>query len=83
MGVHAITETVLSDTSLSIIEAKRAMIKSARRVILLADHSKFGPPAFFNIANTDVVTDLVTDGLAPQAALKDISSLGETTVHVV
>jgi DeoR family transcriptional regulator of aga operon len=83
VGVHAITDGMLSDTSLSVAEAKRAMIGAARRTVLLADHSKFGPPAFFEVARIDAVQDLVTDERTPGSLLGAVRSSGGTRVHVV
>lgn len=83
MGIHAITDGVLSDASLSVAEAKRAIIGAARRTVLLADHSKFGPPAFFDVASVEVVQDLVTDEAAPKEALDSIAASGDTRIHTV
>lgn len=82
MGIHAITGEVLSDTSLSVSEAKRAMIGAAQQVILLADHSKFGPQAFFEVARLDAIDDLITDERTSAEALDAIRA-GRTRVHVV
>lgn len=83
MGIHAITGEVLSDFSIAVVEAKRSMMRAARRVVLLADHSKFCPPAFFEVANIEDVDDLVTDEKAPSTALEAASALSELRVHVV
>ena len=81
LGIHAITDDVLSDSSLAVVEAKRAMMRAARRVVLLADHSKFRPPAFFQVARLDEVDDLVTDDRVPQAALEAARAVKELKVH--
>lgn len=83
MGMHAVTGELLSDTSLSVAEAKRAMIGAARRAVLLVDHSKFGPPAFFDVARVDAVHDLITDGATPEKALDTVRTSGNTRIHVV
>jgi DeoR family transcriptional regulator of aga operon len=83
VGIHAISGTLLTDTSLPIAEVKRAMIGASHRVVLLADHSKFGPPAFCEVARTGVAGDLFTDELAPPEALEAVGASGETRVHVV
>ncbi len=83
LGAHAISGDVLSESSLSVVEAKRAMIGAARRVILLADHSKFRPPAFFEVARAGVIHDLITDGATPEAALEAMDVSGKLRVHVV
>lgn len=83
LGIHAITGEVLSDTSLSVSEAKRAMIQAARRVILMADHSKFVSPAFFEVARMDAVQDLITDEGTDEGVLDAIRQSGFVRVHVV
>lgn len=48
---------------------KQAMIKAARRVVLLCDHSKIGADDFFRFANLSEVDVLITDsGLDPDLA---------------
>ncbi len=83
LGAHAISGDALSESSLSVVEAKRAMIGAARRVILLADHSKFCPPAFFEVARAGVVHDLVTDNVTIEADLEAMDASGRIRVHVV
>ena len=83
LGIHAITGEVLTDTSLSVSEAKRAMVQAARRVILLADHSKFISPAFFEVARLDAVQDLVTDEGTDVGVLDTIREGSFARVHVV
>jgi len=83
IGMHAITGAGLSEAGLQVAEVKRAMISAARRVILLADHSKFGHPAFFEVATTDVVHDLITDKATPESALHVISASAQIRIHVV
>lgn len=70
----------LSTPDSSEAAAKRAMIASAHRVIVLADSSKFGEETtirFAELADIDVV---VTDKFAPK---EDVESLRERGVEVV
>ena len=83
LGMHAISGDALSESSLSVVEAKRAMIGAARRVVLLADNSKFRPPAFFEVARAGVIHDLVTDEGTPEAAIEAMDASGQLRVHVV
>jgi DeoR family transcriptional regulator, fructose operon transcriptional repressor len=48
---------------------KRAMIESARRVVAMVDHSKFGNDQMFNYATLDEIDVLVTDTGADDEAL--------------
>lgn len=66
LGTHAITGTTLTETSLEVAAMKRAMITAARRVIVLADSSKFTNPSFCTICDATEVHEIVTDdGIDP------------------
>ena len=57
----------LSDTSLEVAAMKRAMIKAASKTIVLADSSKFGPPAFRDVSDLSMIDILVMDsGIDPE-----------------
>ena len=81
VGIHAVTGDVLSASSLEVVEAKRAMMRAAHRVVLLADHSKFRPPSFFEVARMDRLDDLITDDAAAPEALEAACSCG-VRVHL-
>ena len=81
VGIHAVTGDLLSESSLDVVEAKRAMMRAAHRVVLLADHSKFRPPSFFEVARLDGIDDLVTDEAAPPEALEAAVACG-VRVHL-
>jgi len=67
MGIRGISENGLSDSSALIVESIRAMMKSAQRVIVVADHTKFGRNAMIWVANLAEVHEFVSDrGLDPQ-----------------
>ena len=55
----------------------------AYRIILLADHSKFVSPAFFEVARLDAVRDLITDEGTDEGVLDAIRQSGFARVHVV
>lgn len=76
VGTHAISGATLSDTSLEVASMKRAIMAAARRVVLLADGSKFQPAAFSRICDVTAVHELVTDGGAPAAELDRLRDLG-------
>ena len=62
MGIHSLADGVLSDTSLEIVQGKRAIIKACKRCVLLADSSKFSAPrSFMTIASLADIDTLVTD----------------------
>jgi DeoR/GlpR family transcriptional regulator of sugar metabolism len=66
----------LTDDSFDIARVKAAMIRSARRVILLADSSKWGNSAFAKIAPLGEIDILITDSGLPLEAEKIIHRFG-------
>lgn len=82
VGIHAITGPLLTEASTDVAEVKQAIIRTAERVVLLADHSKFGPPAFVEVARMDAVHDLITDRDAPQDALDALRAEASTRIHL-
>jgi DeoR family transcriptional regulator of aga operon len=76
IGTHSIAAGTLSDTSIEIASIKRAMISAARRVILLADSSKFQPAAFYKICDIADVHEVITDSGATEQHLAQLHELG-------
>ena len=66
----------LSHTSVSEVTIKQAMIKSAREVILLADHTKFDQESFIQIAPIAAVNKLITDSGLPARVRLQFNSAG-------
>jgi DeoR/GlpR family transcriptional regulator of sugar metabolism len=68
IGTHALTATDLSDTSIELAEIKRAILRAASQIVLLADSSKIFARAFCSFGSTADISLLVTDDrLSPQA----------------
>lgn len=66
MGIRGISSQGISDSNSLVVESLRAMIKAARKVILVADHSKFGHDAMIHVASLSDIDQIVTDkGLDP------------------
>ena len=61
-------EVGLSTPNLAEAETNRALIKVARRVVVLADHTKWGVVSLASFASVDKVNVLVTDVLHPSDA---------------
>jgi DeoR family transcriptional regulator of aga operon len=76
VGTHAISAEGLTETSLEVAAMKRALIAAARRVVLLADGSKFQAAAFCRICPIEQIDALVTDESAPAEALDDLTARG-------
>ncbi|MFC9028704.1 DeoR/GlpR family DNA-binding transcription regulator [Streptomyces arboris] len=69
LGVHGISaEAGLSTPNLAEAETNRRFVRSARRVVVVADHTKWGTVGLSSFATLDEVDTFVTDaGLAPGA----------------
>ncbi|MFF8831423.1 DeoR/GlpR family DNA-binding transcription regulator [Streptomyces sp. NPDC015131] len=62
LGVHGISvEAGLSTPNLAEAETNRRFIRSARRVVVVADHTKWGTVGLSSFARLDEVEALVTD----------------------
>lgn len=77
VGVGGVShEDGLTEYNLEDTQVKRTMIKSAHKVILVADHSKFNKTTFANIAPLSSVDTVVTDNQTPEAALEKLRESG-------
>ncbi|GGQ27695.1 DeoR/GlpR family DNA-binding transcription regulator [Streptomyces roseolilacinus] len=62
LGVHGVSvEAGLSTPNLAEAETNRRLIRSARRVVVVADHTKWGKVALSSFARLEEVDTLVTD----------------------
>ncbi|WP_330177170.1 DeoR/GlpR family DNA-binding transcription regulator [Streptomyces sp. NBC_01498] len=62
LGVHGISpEAGLSTPNLAEAETNRRFVRSARRVVVVADHTKWGTVGLSSFATLDQVDTLVTD----------------------
>ncbi|MCS0637012.1 DeoR/GlpR family DNA-binding transcription regulator [Streptomyces sp. LP05-1] len=62
LGVHGISvEAGLSTPNLAEAETNRRLMRSARRVVVVADHTKWGTVGLSSFARLDEVDTLVTD----------------------
>ena len=66
----------LSHTNPAEVAIKQAMIRAAREVILLADHTKFEQESVMQIAPLQVVHKLVTDDALPASTRLELAKLG-------
>ncbi|MGP3927439.1 DeoR/GlpR family DNA-binding transcription regulator [Streptomyces sp. 8N616] len=73
LGVHGISvEAGLSTPNLAEAETNRQFVRSARRVVVVADHTKWGTVGLSSFASLDQVDALVTDGGLPGEAREEI-----------
>ncbi|MET7684600.1 DeoR/GlpR family DNA-binding transcription regulator [Streptomyces sp. NPDC005423] len=74
LGVHGISvEAGLSTPNLAEAETNRRLVQSARRVVVVADHTKWGTVGLSSFAALDQVDTLVTDAGLPAEARAEIS----------
>jgi len=74
-------EVGLSTPNLAEAETNRALINRARRVVVLADHSKWGVVSLASFAPVEKIDVLVTDGLLPADAHASLAGrVGEIVI---
>jgi DeoR family transcriptional regulator, aga operon transcriptional repressor len=83
LGIQAIDpELGLTDTSSEIAYVKQSMIRAARRVILLADSSKWRRVAFVKVVPLSAIHTVVTDSDLPDEARAAIERVGVELIVV-
>ena len=77
LGTQALDlESGLTDTTLEIAQVKRAMIKAAKQVFLLADSSKWDQTGFIKVAQLQEIDALISDENFPASARMAVERLG-------
>ena len=67
MGIGGVTEAGFSNNNTLVVGTERKMIEVSRKVIVLADHTKFGRAAMIPLAPLDVADTVISDkALAPE-----------------
>jgi DeoR/GlpR family transcriptional regulator of sugar metabolism len=61
MGIGGVTASGISDSNSLIVESIRAMIRAARKVIIVADRSKFGRDSMIHVATLNDIDQIVSD----------------------
>jgi DeoR/GlpR family transcriptional regulator of sugar metabolism len=61
MGIGGITSEGFSNTNTLVVGPERKMIEVSRKVIVVADHTKFGRRAVLHLAPLDVADVVVSD----------------------
>lgn len=82
LGTQAFDANGLTDSTMEIAQAKRAMIRSARQVILVTDSSKWGTTSLTKVAPLTELDTIITDTDLPADARKEIEALGIELVLV-
>ena len=76
MGIGGITEAGLSNTNTLLVGSELKMIEVSRRVIVVADHSKFGRQAMAHLTPLETVDVIVTDQAPPPRFEKLLEKCG-------
>lgn len=82
LGTQAVDAEGLTDSTMEIAQVKRAMIRSARQVILVADSSKWGTASLTKVAPLTELDTIITDTDLPADARAHIEALGIELVLV-
>ncbi len=83
IGISGIEEDgTLLDFDLDEIQCARAIMRHARRVILLADHTKFTRKPVGRVGDLTMIDDFVTDRL-PSAEFRTQLETKNVTLHVI
>jgi DeoR/GlpR family transcriptional regulator of sugar metabolism len=81
MGVHGMTERAgFTTPNLMEADTNRAMIEAAGRLVVVADHTKWGTVGLSRIARLDDAAVLVTDDGIGEAARKTLAERVDTVV---
>jgi DeoR/GlpR family transcriptional regulator of sugar metabolism len=67
MGIGGVTASGFSNSNTLVVTPERKMIDAARRVIVVADHTKFGRGSVIHLAPLDIADVVISDrALAPE-----------------
>ena len=61
MGIGGMTESGLTNNNALVVGSERKMIEVSRRVVIVADHTKFGRAAMFPLAPLGAAHVVVSD----------------------
>ena len=81
LSVGGITPRGISNTNELVVQTQRAMIESAEKVVILADHSKIGKQAMCGVCNLDKIHVLITDEWPENREL--LQGIGAAGVKVI
>jgi DeoR/GlpR family transcriptional regulator of sugar metabolism len=76
LGIGGITEAGLSNTNTLVVGSQRKMIEVSRRIVVVADHSKFGRQTMAHLTTLETVDTIVTDQELPPRFEKLLEKCG-------
>ena len=82
LAVKAVSaETGLGDHTITESSLKKQMLKSAEKIVVLADHSKLGKTALSRICSIEEVDILITDDKAAPGILAEMTAAGVEVIR--
>lgn len=82
MGVEGITSLGVTNTHSAVVRSARQMMEQSRRVIVLADSTKFGTMGHLKVCGIDRVDTVITDADAPEEECRLIQEAGVEVILV-
>jgi DeoR family fructose operon transcriptional repressor len=83
VGTNGVSlERGLTTPDIAEARVKKAIIESSRRIVVLADHSKFGREDFARVAPLSVIDTIITDSGLDAELAEDLESAGPRVVIV-
>ena len=83
LSVGGISEIGATNSNILVVETEQQMINQSERVVMLADHSKFGKPDLVRLCGFDKIHTLITDSQPGEPELvRYIKSRGTDVVFV-
>lgn len=81
LGAGGIVSDGVYNSNSLLVETERAMMRCGQRVIVVADHTKFGRPCLTRLCGLDEINDIVVDPGLSEPDLQFLTAQG-VTVHL-
>jgi len=81
-GTNGISARGITTPDVAEATVKRALMRSARRIVVLADHSKFGRDEFAHVADLSEVDTIITDSEVDADMAREIEDAGPEVIRV-
>lgn len=75
LGIHAVTDGVLSETMPEVVAVKQAFIRASASRWLLVDGSKFRPRAFMRVDDLQSIDEVFTDAPPPASEVQRLREM--------
>lgn len=82
MGVEGITAMGITNTHSAVVRSARQMMDQSRRVVVLADSSKFGTRGHLKVSGIERIDTVITDDAAPEDECNRLIEAGVEVIRV-